>query len=568
MRPSHARHQLWLLGLLTLAGCPDFNPSHYSFPCEGADCPCSLAQCETPAQACLDEQTLVTYQPLSCSPQCTFRRLETACGKGCRDGGCADEPCAGATCESPPGNACLDSATLRAWVHPGTCENGVCHYGLVDLACAGGCAGGRCKDDLCAGVMCTVAPPPECNGDIARTFSTPGVCSSTNGQCQYSSVETTCAMGCAEGACLTGVELETIYANKKKPNLWLLVDRSGSMMLADVCAHDGGTCQNRLGALQEAMNDFLTQSGDVARMALSFFPESSTCAPSNAVAVGLPAPAAQDEGTSETLKAHSAEINASIAAIKATGGTPTGASVAFVGSQGGLLDPTDGRDDFILLLTDGLPNCNDANPHTLCDCNAASVCTPAQVSGCACTSTDKCQSFSNCAIGCLDQDGTASQLAAQKAKGIRTIVVAFGPDATGTDAAATLGAMAAAGGSTLRQCPNGTDAECGSEDSCVVATHLCSRQYFKANNTAEMGESLKRISTSITQRPAPCAFKPSRLLDAQHLVGVLVDGVNVPAGSTSWELVNGTIVFAEASSTCLALKAGQDLVLTIRYKNP
>jgi hypothetical protein len=373
-------------------------------------------------------------------------------------------------------------------------------------------------------------------------------------------------MGCAAGACLTGVSIETIHTKRFKPNLWLLVDRSGSMISNDICTSDGGAdggCVTRLEALKNAMHFFLSQHGDVARMALAAFPQSAAnqCSAASAIMVDLPSPTTGDKGTGSTLVAQAQEIDTAITTLSAMGGTPTGASVSFVGAQPGLRDPNDGRGDFILLLTDGLPNCNKENPNNLCGC-AAGTCTPQQVSQCNCAATTCGGAY--CSLGCLDQDGTVAQLSAQRAGGVRTIVVAFGPDLRGSASVSTLEAMAASGGARLRRCPGGTAAECGIDDSCVQATHLCQRQYFKADDAAELADRLGQISSTIGQ--GSCTVSPLATVDSQSLVGLLVDGVNVAPGAASWRLIDGTIVFADSSSYCLGIQSGQDLVLTLRYR--
>src|SRR5205809_1019309 len=83
-------------------------------------------------------------------------------------------------------------------------------------------------------------------------------------------------------------QAKTIRVSSKKPNLMLLVDKSGSMDLpinagASGCGTNCGTgsgnpicnpttCDTRWTELQDAMNAFLTASGSVARMGLTYFP--------------------------------------------------------------------------------------------------------------------------------------------------------------------------------------------------------------------------------------------------------------------------------------------------------
>ena len=75
-----------------------------------------------------------------------------------------------------------------------------------------------------------------------------------------------------------------------------------------------------------------------------------------------PLPEADDDAS---LLAHANSINSIIQAIpnsgpgQPVGGTPTSGSLNFVGNLEGLL--SEERKDFVILLTDGLPNCNKDN---------------------------------------------------------------------------------------------------------------------------------------------------------------------------------------------------------------
>src|SRR5262249_35085856 len=151
-------------------------------------------------------------------------------------------------------------------------------------------------------------------------------------------------------------------------------------------------------------------------------------------------------------------------------GTPTALSLTFLGTLNELNDPQ--REDFILLLTDGLPNCN---PNNAKNCNVG-MCT------CTLNPTTACapgQPF--CTLGCLDDDGSVQAIrdlrdATKHAGGIRTIVVGFGSDtASGGD---VLNAMAVAGG-FQRTCPSGNDSECGSSNTCLP-TKVCAKAYYQA----------------------------------------------------------------------------------------
>lgn len=368
-------------------------------------------------------------------------------------------------------------------------------------------------------------------------------------------------------------QIRHVNAKHLKPNLWLVVDKSGSMNGND--ARCGGMTCTRIAALKSAMAGFVSTRGKVARMALTFYPTDTSCGvPSGpgGVAESLPPPTPDDNGTDTDLQNKANSVNQKIQDVNAGGGTPTGATIAFVGdtwaADPALLDPNDGRDDFILLLTDGLPNCNPANENMICGCYPR--CAQDLADRCACTINPTATGCNNgdssgatgyCSRGCLDRAGASVQIAAQKKRGIRTIVLAFGPDLT--DATETLAAMAAAGGGNFRTCPSGN--ECGANDECVVSNHLCRRQYYTAQNSSDLGEALEAISRATTGGN-PCELKLDDQPSKDEYIAVIVNGQDVPRGPSTWEYTAGSVLFAESSSYCAALK-NQEVVtdVEIRY---
>lgn len=336
---------------------------------------------------------------------------------------------------------------------------------------------------------------------------------------------------------------KTIVASKRlKPNVMLLVDNSGSMLLPTNPSAAGcpagcgtnssnqcpGTCPTRVSELKSAMATFLQNSGTIARLGVSVFPTDPQCKPASNIDVQLPAPSSTDTGTDSALTMTAQQVNARVQALLPSGGTPTGSSLEFLGTYGGLNDTNDFRDDFVLLLTDGLPNCNDTNPNQLCQCGA--TCTAMQTNACACT-TSTCGS-ALCAKGCLDQDGAVANVKSLKQKGIRTIVVGFGADLVGGAGPVVLNAMAKEGGFP-RECPNGTDAECGgSVGSCNTATKQCLTSFFQASNGAELAAALRKISESF--QGDPCVFALSSRPSDPRYLSVVIDNQSVAAGTTTY----------------------------------
>jgi len=274
------------------------------------------------------------------------------------------------------------------------------------------------------------------------------------------------------------------------PNVMFLVDKSGSMsdQLTPGCSTgcpDGGVvcgvgCETRFGAVQSGMSLFLDRYGARLPFGLAVFPSDNTCGPTNSVLMPLPPP-----GSTPTYGAYSQQMKTVLLTLLPAGGTPTGASLAFLGASPQLNDPLDGRGDVVVLLTDGVPNCNPGNPHNACT---------GDVGACRCTLSSCAGAF--CANGCLDDQGTVAAIQTLQSRSIRVFVVGVGPDTLTGDAPAVLNAMAAAGGFPLT-CPGGTDGECGAGNTCNRATFHCAREYRQANNAIELAAVLAGIADTL-----------------------------------------------------------------------
>ncbi|MCU0698654.1 MAG: hypothetical protein MUC96_19305 [Myxococcaceae bacterium] len=66
----------------------------------------------------------------------------------------------------------------------------------------GSAGGGTAGGDACANVTCATVPPGVCMGSVARSFTGPGRCEPSTGQCVFPSFDLDCAPGvCAAGVC-------------------------------------------------------------------------------------------------------------------------------------------------------------------------------------------------------------------------------------------------------------------------------------------------------------------------------------------------------------------------------
>ncbi|WNG38118.1 adventurous gliding motility lipoprotein CglB [Archangium violaceum] len=356
-------------------------------------------------------------------------------------------------------------------------------------------------------------------------------------------------------------ETRRIEARASKPNLMLLVDKSGSMtepvnpsdpdclVGGRVCGDTSrpcntAVCPTRWSELQGAMQDFLGSSGTLARFGLATYPADASCGSTSSISVALPAEGAEDEAS---LGAKAEEVKTELFKIKNSsstgeptprGGTPTSASLKFMGGLNEM--QTKERADFVLLLTDGLPNCNSAFP------------TPYPDPGCFCTLLD-CSAGKQ--IGCLDNNESVAAVRELRGKEIQTIVIGFGADFdsssdSGKRGAATLNAMAEAGGFE-RKCSK--DSDCGSGDTCDMSKSLCNRQFFQAANRADLVSALRDISGKIlVDDPCLLTFDASERPTSQELVVVYVNGERLSSGADTWSLTEQGILFS--GSTCERIK--------------
>ena len=134
-----------------------------------------------------------------------------------------------------------------------------------------------------------------------------------------------------------------VISRKSKPNMMLVVDKSGSMLLPS----GSGT---RLSEMKSAMQTFLSKVGTKARLGLTVFPNASdgnTCQSACPPGIVLE-PITTTNDVLGDLEAQASTINARIQAINtdgpgalpAAGGTPTAATLNVVSNQPTLIDPT------------------------------------------------------------------------------------------------------------------------------------------------------------------------------------------------------------------------------------
>ncbi|XXF75507.1 adventurous gliding motility lipoprotein CglB [Myxococcaceae bacterium GXIMD 01537] len=335
---------------------------------------------------------------------------------------------------------------------------------------------------------------------------------------------------------------DVVTARALKPNIMMLVDTSGSMDFPTQCG--GGSCPSRWTALQTAMQGFLSENGNLARLGLATYPGRErffgtvACGATKDTEfhVALPADDVEADGA---LAEQAMKVNTVIQGIKSGGGgiqqsqtgggTPTNASLSYVGGLPGLQGEQ--REDFILLLTDGLPNCNPDNANT--GPSEACKCTQPPLPG----SSDP---FSGCSgqlakLGCLDKDGSVAivrNLAEQKK--IKTIVIGFGAETEAGDGPATLNAMAEAGGFP-RPCAAG-------ETNC--------KKFYQAGTQAELAQALKEIIDLVGDKdpclvPLTAEQRPPN--DNTSLIVAYINEESLLPGADTWNLTAQGVQFVGAA---------------------
>lgn len=346
-----------------------------------------------------------------------------------------------------------------------------------------------------------------------------------------------------------------IVVKKFKPNVMVLVDKSGSMDLPIIpslpaCTQNGTlcgsgdtaksnpcnvtTCPTRWSELSLALDSFLQAQAQTVRFGLSFFPEPVTgvdqpnCVPTTAARVDLPAN--PDDDSAATLSALSTAARTALASVRSqnppgptgTGGaTPTGPSLQFFSTYAPLLNPV--RLDLVLLLTDGLPNCNGSIPTASC------VCT---------TTADSCPPASSVSFDCLDKDRTVQAVQDLSARGVHLVVIGFGDETRGgsdggVQAPIVLQDLALAG-AYPRRCPGPQhDQPCGPSNPCQGG--VCLRQYYQAEDSTELGSALADITANLDREPCLRAISPAPT--SEDLILLTLNGTRYLPGPDTWQYV-------------------------------
>ncbi len=293
------------------------------------------------------------------------------------------------------------------------------------------------------------------------------------------------------------------------PNLYFVLDRSGSMA-------EG----NKWDRVRVVVAQILRGLGPRANFGATVFPgfERTACAlPKEVLPLSPGDPPGIDGPTTETL------LTATAGAP--FGGTPTAEALRAVArGLGGVTGKT-----FVVLATDGGPNCNAA---ASCE---RDQCMPniESVPGCPAEGpVNCCAPPDGVAEACLDAVDTTNAVAALKAAGIPVYVVGLPGTAL---YASLLDTLAESGGTALAASP----------------------RYYRVDSAAggDLLSALKKIAAKIT---ATCEFKLKDPPRAPNLVNVYLDEVVLPKDPTNgWVIEGDTVTLVGAA--CSKVMAGDVL---------
>lgn len=314
-------------------------------------------------------------------------------------------------------------------------------------------------------------------------------------------------------------------ATARKVNVLLVVDKSGSMLDKPT-----GFTVDKWTALKSAMGDALGAVKLDISFGLDLFPATGDPQNPTPLACEMPSSAA----ITVPVAAGTTSVPAIIAALKVAdpgGGTPTSAALQralayFTTGAGATLK----GDKYVLLATDGGPDCNAA---LTCD---AATCTTNMDGKCPASPANCCDPTkfgTDAGTRCLDDGATKTQIEALAKKGIKTFVVGI----PGSEAyKASLDAFAVAGGEVNPNAPP---------------------KYF-AVDAAGGTQGLSTVLASITkQLVTSCSLKLTSQPQDTRLINVLVDGVRVAKGTDGWTLDEATTppTIQLLGSTCAKVEA-------------
>jgi uncharacterized protein (TIGR03382 family) len=268
-------------------------------------------------------------------------------------------------------------------------------------------------------------------------------------------------------------------------------------------------------------------------------------------------------GTVSTVPSTAAQVATAYATRNAGGGTPT--AVSLDEARAYLTSLNDPEPKYVLLITDGLPNCNLGLDAT------------------SCTATTPGCSNNTCGLGakdCLDDADTRAAATALSNAGIKVYVVGFGTSVTSANQKAVLDGIAASGGSGSAYVANsqaglssalnaiGFNAATCCKDACTAGDSVCTAS--GQLQTCAMDAALGCTTWSTTNCPAGSTCQGNTCITCQdqcnagstRCMGNGVQSCEVAAnGCTAWGTAQacaaGELCSSGSCGTCQACTEGE-----------
>lgn len=346
------------------------------------------------------------------------------------------------------------------------------------------------------------------HGDRPPYYQSSSLGTGGTGAFQVATTSADCELPPAPDAGLCGNE--TIPTQDERPNLYFVIDASGSM-------HDpfvAGETQSKYTAAVGAVSAVLQRIGHRVSYGAAIFPRPNqdTCTPGVQVFAtqagdSVKCTIAGKTGTVLTALQHA------LNSITPNGGTPLSATMT---SLLPILTALPGK-TAVILATDGAPNCN---PDAVCDADLCQLNLMNWVyqNGLACAAPLNCCDPNFDPSGpynCVDQDATNQVLASLRDASIATYVVGLPGEPT---SATVLDGMAVAGG-TARQDAGTTE-------------------YYETDDAQALADTLLHIATQLA---VSCTIKLSQSPPNWPQVAVYFDNTLIPAFSDDgWQQVDAS----------------------------
>jgi hypothetical protein len=318
---------------------------------------------------------------------------------------------------------------------------------------------------------------------------------------------------------------ERIPAISDPPNLYFIIDRSGSML--DM---PPGSPYTKYENARIALGEMLRVVGHRVRYGAAVYPSLADdgCTagqPLFPISTGDPPRYAAKGENGPVLGALLTTIGNAPPSMLRGGGTPTAASLRALEP---MIAALPGKKTYVVLMTDGAPNCNLDLRCGVDDCipNIEHLTAP----GLVCDSTFNCCAPKVFAGDCIDRLDSVAAVEEYEAAGIDTFVVGM----PGSEAYASLLGQLATAGHTARNGPT---------------------PYYATSDTAELSEALRSIGARVA---ITCDLPLAQAPENPELVNVYFDDQVVPQNSEGWRYASDSAIEFRGAA-CAELEAGQVL---------